>query len=311
MGKVMILTGEPVVSCVAEMALNWEGIRDMGRWVKERRPECLPDGYDPDRVKEDDGDGGTHWVARTTENEGSDQCVLPEVALFPHDMMRDSTTHHTRDFLSDNELLVELAARTCYYSFGLKAGKKDNASYIANTQSGNVKHASIMYHAKMSFFIAGISHRMARDLIRNYVGADRDFEGSPSHESTRYTEHSGIYVAPPHILNDPYEMGFFQNDTQENHNSYTDYIERQVRLYKERHGAEPAGIERKRIYESASMRQAMSGATSLVWTTNPVALRKLFAERCAPEADVEFQRLANKWKRVCLERWPNLFPGMV
>jgi thymidylate synthase ThyX len=41
-----------------------------------------------------------------------------------------------------------------------------------------------------------------------------------------------------------------------------------------------------------------------------MALMKFFGERCDEAADLEMQRFANKLKRVCLERWPNLFPGV-
>ena len=39
--------------------------------------------------------------------------------------------------------------------------RKSNADYIAHTQQGDVPHASILYHAKMSFFIAGVSRRVS------------------------------------------------------------------------------------------------------------------------------------------------------
>lgn len=41
--------------------------------------------------------------------------------------------------------------------------------------SGN----SILYHAKMTFFFAGVSRKFSHQFIRNYVGSDRTEEGSP------------------------------------------------------------------------------------------------------------------------------------
>jgi|SRR6185295_3587191 len=271
---VRILTEEPVVALIGQMALCPEGVNEMAEWVRSRRPECMPDDYDP----ADDG----RW--RT---------------LFPH--------NHTAS-LSGNELLVELSGRKCYDSFGLKAGKKTNAEYIANTQAGDVPHASIMYHAKMSFFIAGVSRRVSHELIRHYVGADRTEEGSPSQESTRYVEHSGCYVAHPAILDNADELGEFHESMADNYRDYRRYINRRSDHFEAAHGKRPTGMDRKRIFESASPYLSHACETSFVWTTNPIALAKMFRERDHEAADLEYLRLARKWKRFCKATWPGLFP---
>jgi thymidylate synthase (FAD) len=274
-----IVKEEPVVAASAQMELIPSGLNEMAEWVRSRRPECIPDEY---------VHGDTQaWVA-----------------LLPHDMQRGDG-----HLISDNELLVEIAGRKCYDSFGLKAGRKTNAEYIANTQLGEVPHASIMYHAKMTFFIAGVSRRVSHELIRHYVGADRTEEGSPSQESTRYVEHAGFYIAHPAILDNEHELQLFHGAMGRNYQEYRDYIERQVAAYKRDHaGAGPIGMARKRIFESASPYLSHACETSFVWTTNPIALAKMFRERDNEAADLEYLRLARKWKRICVERWPGLFP---
>ena len=272
---VKILTGDPVVALIAEMELEPTGVGEMIKWVRSRRPECLPEEYKGDGIAID----------------------LNMMALFPHE-----------DSVSDNELLVELAGRKCYDSFGLKAGKKTNAEYIANTQAGDVPHASIMYHAKMSFFIAGVSRRVSHELIRHYVGADRTEEGSPSQESTRYVEHSGCYIAHPAILENERELDEFEIAMKDNYEAYRDCIIRRGSEFEQKHGAPPKGMDRKRIFESASPYLSHACETSFIWTTNPIALAKMFKERDNEAADLEYLRLARKWKQVCLEHWPNLFP---
>jgi thymidylate synthase ThyX len=196
----------------------------------------------------------------------------------------------------------------CYNSFGLKAGKKENADYIANTQQGDIPHASIMYHAKMSFFIGDVSRRVSHELIRNYVGADRDEEGNPSQESTRYTHHPGHFIVHPRTEAGGAEsVEQFRQDMQSAYDAYLRYISREVEAYRAQHGKDPQQIDRKRIYECAADRLPMACATSWIWTTNPIALAKLFRERANEHADLEFQRFAYKWKALCLRRWPNLF----
>ena len=277
--KIRILKDEPVISVIAEMELIPTGINEMAAWVASRRPECMPDEYR-------EGDSSA-WLS-----------------LFP----RDVRDNNCRLIDSSNELLVELAGRKCYDSFGLKAGRKSNAEYIANTQLGDVPHASIMYHAKMAFFIAGVSRRVSHELIRHYVGADRTEEGSPSQESTRYVEHSGCYIAHPAILDNDEEMALFAGAMGRNYTEYRDYIERCTWAHERKTGEHPKGMDRKRIFESASPYLSHACETSFVWTSNPIALAKMFKERDNEAADLEYLRFARKWKRLCVARWPGLFP---
>jgi thymidylate synthase (FAD) len=278
--NVKILKEEPVVTVMADMQLDANGINEMAEWVRSRSPECMPDEYKQ-----------TDLQAWST--------------LFPRNIFKNE---HGDLLETDNELLVELAGRKCYNSFGLKAGRKSNAEYIANTQQGDVPHASIMYHAKMTFFIAGVSRRVSHELIRHYVGADRTEEGSPSQESTRYVEHSGCYVAHPAILDNPDELMYFASAMGRNYTEYSDYIKRRTVEHTALRGEAPKGMDRKRIFESASPYLSHACETSFVWTTNPIALAKMFRERDHEAADLEYLRLARKWKRICVERWPGLFP---
>ncbi len=268
---------EPIIHPIGQMALIPEGITGMLDWVRDRAPACVPE-----------------------ERPGYTDLG----SLFPHDMTEDGRV------LTDNELLIELAGRKCYNSFGLKAGRKSNAEYIAHTQSGDVKHASILYHAKMSFFIAGVSRRVSHELIRNYVGADRTEEGAPSQESTRYVENAGFYITPPRYLLPGNEESrrLFELQCHVNFRDYLGIIAHQLAAYERAHGKKPTGIDYKRCLEAGSGSLIHSVETSFIWTTNPAAFAKLEHERDNEAADLEFQRFARKWKRVAMKFWPNAFP---
>ncbi len=278
----------PIIEPIGQMALMPSGIAGMVDWVKSRAPACVPD----------DIEGLSAFQVMAS--------------LFPHDLMREGSTPEALDPLSHNELLVELAGRGCYLSYGEKAGRKSNREYIEHTQEGVIPHRSITYHAKMSFFIAGISRRVSHELIRNYVGADRDEEGAPSQQSTRYAENPGFYVTPPRYLErgDANEQALtrFQDECSHNFEQYREQLLREFVAHKDRTGERPKGIAYKRILEAASGMLIHSVETSFIWTTNPGALAKLFLERDNDAADLEFRRLARKWKRVCMRHWPNLFP---
>jgi thymidylate synthase (FAD) len=270
---VTIIKDEPTIALIAQMAIKRSGLEAIVEWVSKHRPECLPDGY----------------------QYPSD--------LFPHNSIEADGRNVT-----DNEMLVELAGRKCYDSFGLKAGKKSNAEYIANTQSGSIPHASILYHAKMSFFFAGISRRVSHEIIRNYVGADRDEEGSPSQESTRFTHHYGWFVCPPRYLGDARREGFFEKSMSRAYDDYLEAVSNDVAQFERDTGKTPTSIDRKRIYEAASSFLPHQAETSFIWTTNPMAVAKFIRERADPAADLEIQRFAKKWRRVVMEIAPNLFP---
>jgi len=171
-----------------------------------------------------------------------------------------------------------------------------------------------MYSAKMTFFFAGISRRVSHELIRNYVGADRDFEGSPAQESTRFTHHYGFFIMPPRYLGDTTRFSVktrqqrFAESMQQAYDNYLQMVEFEVEQYIKQNGVAPTGMEKKRIYEAASSFLPHQAETSLMWTTNPIAAAKFFKERENPAADLEMQRFAKTWRRVCVARWPNLWP---
>lgn len=268
------LVREPTIAVIAEQSLRPEGVAELVRWLREYRPECVPAG------------------AEAALN-----------AVFPH-KLRDTGAKIGRA-LTDNELLAELAGRNCYHSYGLKAGRKENGEYLANMLAREIPHASVAYHAKMTFFIAGISRRVSHELIRHYVGADRDEEGSPSQESTRYTLHPGHFAVPPKISEDGME-NFFAEAMEQAYGTYKEYIAKAVQQCAAERGDEPKGADRKRIHEAGAGLLPMQACTSFMWTTNAVALAKLLKERANAGADREFQRLAYKWRRIALDRWPNL-----
>lgn len=289
---VTILRGAPTVIPIAEMNLSPIGIESMMDWVKEHRPECLPD---PVERRERGVPLPSGWQD-----------------LFPHNLVDEKTGRE----LTANELLVELAGRKCYDSFGLKAGKKSNAEYIAHTQAGDIPHASIMYHAKMSFFFAGISRRVSHEIIRNYVGADRDEEGSPSQESTRFTHHYGFFIEPPKYSNPEFNgsehqqlmQNIFKGSMQSAYNNYLQAVAEECAEWEKLHGKPPTSIDKKRIYEAASSFLPHQAETSFIWTTNPSAISKFMKERANNAADLEIQRFARTWRKICVERWQNLFP---
>lgn len=282
-----IIVDSPIVVPMAHMQLIPEGVLEMAKWIQKYRPQCVP--------------------------EQGFQNVLD---LVPHDGTdTDPFTGMERPKITDNELLAELAGRKCYDSFADAGKRRTNNEYLHSMWDGRIPHRSTGYHAQMTFFIAHVSRRVSHELIRNYVGHAKDEEGIPSQESTRFTHHPGMYIAHPYYLDDNHvndpegsnELGRFRARAQHNYVEYVETIQRKVVWYEHKHGTKPVGLDKKRIFESTSGDLLMSCGTSFVWTTNPMALTKFFHERDDEAADMEMSRFARTWKKVCFERWPNLF----
>lgn len=270
------LVKEPTIFVLAEMGIVPGAYDELIKWIEEFAPDCL----DP-----------------------NEQHLESFHRIFPHLPEENLRT------LTSNELLVELSGRKCYNSFGQKAGRRSNAEYVANLfgEEGKIPHASVLYHAKMTFFFAGIGRRVSHELIRHYVGADRDEEGSPSQESTRFTHHSGHFSLHPRMAADDRQIYNFRCDMNAAYSQYRSYLDREVSVFEQQHGHEPKGMDRKRIYEAAAQILPGAACTSFTWTTNPMALAKLFFERCDYASDLEIQRFACKLRDLCYARWPNLF----
>lgn len=146
----------PIISVVAEQRIRADGLGPIIEWLESRDPRCLPKqrNYETHPTRISLLLPGRRW----DPGSGSEP---PDIST------------------SDNELLAELAGRLCYRSFGEAAGRKTNADYMQHIFSMDPLHASILYHAKMTFFFAGVSRKFSHQFIRNYVGSDRTEEGSP------------------------------------------------------------------------------------------------------------------------------------
>lgn len=301
--KATIITDNPIVEVIGYMQLDHEGVMNMAKWVQQYRPHCVPE-------------GGFQNIMDLVPHDGYD--VDPSVPVQETTTLwlvgggAETVESRRMRKVTDNELLCEFAGRKCYDSFADAGAKRTNGEYLRSMWEGRVPHRSTGYHAKISFFFAHISRRVSHELIRNYVGSDRDEEGSPSQESTRFTHHPGVYIMHPYCIGNPVEEHEFRLKAQRNYEEYVTTIERKVLTYQQHHdGVPPKGLDKKRIYESTAGDLLMECGTSFIWTTNPMALSKFFHERDDEAADMEMCRFARKVKEVSLARWPNLFPDFV
>lgn len=238
---------------------------------------------------------------------GEPALELPETIL-PHDgydvEWNDESTLPRPTPLSGAELLAEFAGRHCYHSWNSlgKSGKKTNKAYLHNVLHNPEipPHKSIAYHGMISMCLGDISRNLLQELIRHYVGCARDEMGTPSVESTRFTEHPGRFILPPAIIGNEEEAAAFQTTCQQSYNQYLAFMQRHK--YHEK-----KGLAKKRVAETAREYLPGAASTSLIWSMNAESWAKMIVERADQSANQEFTRLAILLSKKLVAHSPNLF----
>ncbi|HLZ23384.1 MAG TPA: FAD-dependent thymidylate synthase [Ktedonobacterales bacterium] len=82
--------------------------------------------------------------------------------------LEDHETSWQTDSERGSELIVELAGRVCYLSFGDKQFRKTNADYVGNLI--NQGHGSVLEHAVWDLLITGVSRSLTHELVRHRAG---------------------------------------------------------------------------------------------------------------------------------------------
>lgn len=85
----------------------------------------------------------------------------------------------------ENQTLIEMFGRSCYMSFGAKAGSKTNADYLTNLIGLNREgpaHGSVTEHINFNFMIVGCGRGFSHEQVRHRTG------WAYSQLSTRYCD---------------------------------------------------------------------------------------------------------------------------
>lgn len=190
---------------------------------------------------------------------------------------------------SDAANLCEIAGRLCYMSFNDKMGRNNTEEYIDHIKK--VKHKSVLYHANFTFLISGISRRLSLELNRHIIGVSR------SQLSTRFVPHNGSYIVHPKLKTEK-EITQYAESCAKN---YQEYLEAVKGWDKEK------GLARKRILEAGSNVLLQGAETAIVVTYNVESFSKMYYERSAEPADLEFQQLVKYMANEITKKEPILF----
>jgi thymidylate synthase (FAD) len=214
--------------------------------------------------------------------------------------LKDHSTSWQTDSENGSELIVELAGRVCFLSFGDKQFRKTNADYVGNLI--NQGHGSVLEHAVWDLLITGVSRSLTHELVRHRAGT------AISQLSQRYVDESTAdFVEPPIIAQDPELHEIWQQSVQASHTAYMALVEKLADHVQERFRDLPKTQRRKMAREAARSVLPNATETKVLFSANARALRWIITLRGGEGAEPEIRRLAVKLARLMQQEAPNLF----
>ena len=214
--------------------------------------------------------------------------------------LADHATSWETDSEIGSELIVELAGRVCYLSFGEKQFRKTNADYIGNLVSQG--HGSVLEHAVWDLLITGVSRSLTHELVRHRAGV------GISQLSQRYVDESTAdFVEPTVIAADPALHETWQQAIATAHAAYMELVDGLAQRVAALHPDLPRVQRRKMAREAARSVLPNATETKVLLSANARALRWIMTLRGSEGAEPEIRKLAVKLARLMQGEAPNLF----
>ena len=194
---------------------------------------------------------------------------------------------------TDAETLTVYAGRSCYESWSRPNEKtREDKDYLQRTlfEQG---HFSILEHASATFYITGVSRALLAEITRHR-------HLSFSVLSQRFVDESEAnIVIPPAARGSEKLMWEFEDAAAGARHSYRELVE----------ALSDSGLTRKQAREAARAVLPNMVETRIVVTGNLRAWHEVIARRTAPDADAEFQQVANLIRNELQRLAPEVFPA--
>lgn len=214
--------------------------------------------------------------------------------------LADHETEWITDSDNSSELIVELAGRICYLSFGAKQFRKTNEAYVGNLIGQG--HGSVLEHAVWDLIITGVSRSFTHELVRHRAGT------GISQLSQRYVDESTAdFVEPGIIAGDPELHAVWQAAIESAHASYKTLVERLAAKVQAEHPDLGRTARMKMAREAARSVLPNATETKLMFSANARALRWIITLRGGEGAEPEIRRFAVKLGRLMRDEAPTLF----
>ncbi len=213
------------------------------------------------------------------------------------------------DSQSQAELLIEIAGRRCYKSFGVELNpnlsrvREGNYDYIGNILKS--KHGSVIEHAYDSFAFEDVSriatHEMVRHRICNF-----------SQESMRFVRPTQLSTIFPQVYTDHLSA----EKAAEVRELFQDTVEHlegvQQRLIDICGMDDPnLSFKIKKLFQSANRRLIHDGQTTgIITTANHRTWRFIIQQRTSLGAEEEVRYIYNIVAQTLLKNYPALYQDM-
>jgi thymidylate synthase (FAD) len=204
---------------------------------------------------------------------------------------------------SDNELLTEVAGRTCYKSFGTELNanltrvRDDHMAYIGNILK--TKHGSVLEHASSTVALVDVSRILTHELVRHRAGC------AYSQESMRFVrmDDMGMFI-PSCIKKDDHARHLFEDAVMKAEMAYAALVEHMI--------TDGMDFNKKKEITSAIRRIAPSGhSTNIVVTANHRAWRHLIELRTATGAEEEIRIVFHQVANLFYNKYPAFYQDMI
>ena len=208
----------------------------------------------------------------------------------------------SKSWASDAEMLIEIAGRICYRSFGTELNpnitkiRPESRDYFENVlKKGD---GSILEHATVTFALMWVSRVFTHELVRHRVGT------AFSQESLRYVRNTKITV--------PSWSGWLPADiSTETKRSIEEALNEVEHRYLSIQAKIPwnsMSFDEKKRATSAIRRILPQGlATAIIFTANHRTLRWLIEMRTDPSAEFEIRRVFGKIAEICFSDHPLIY----
>ncbi len=204
---------------------------------------------------------------------------------------------------SDSEMLIEVAGRTCYESFGtglnpnITRVRTDSEDYFRNIlEKGD---GSILEHSTATFALLWVSRVFTHELVRHRAGT------AYSQESLRYVRITEIKM-PAWSASIPAES-LSADMVRKMSEAIKDLEARYNEIVKEV-AWDSLSFDQKKRVTSALRRMLPQGlSTAIIFTANHRTLRWLIEMRTSPGAEFEIRKVFGQIGDICLRDYPLIY----
>ncbi len=197
---------------------------------------------------------------------------------------------------SEAELLIEVAGRACYKSFGLGLNpnltkiRPSSEEYLQNTLAKG--DGSIFEHATCTFAFLNVSRVFTHELVRHRPGV------AISQESLRYVRPSELTLwLPPEL-----------EDKREKVQAVVENIEKGYDELEGLYDWSSMDFGVKKRVTSALRRILPQGmANAIIWTANHRTIRHVITMRTEESAEIEIRLVFSKVAEIMKKKYPLIY----